>query len=85
MVTPTRVHESVPPPLLLQGSGAVVESLKLDGGLVLKVPEGTEVVVDGVEIKNKGWSVMPLESAESDEVRVCLCVFPCVSHARVTC
>ena len=47
----------------------ILESLNLDGGLVLVVPDGTEVLVKDVTIVNKGTVLVPVAPDEPDEVR----------------
>ena len=53
----------------MQGAGIELESLTLDGALLLSVPEGTTVVVKDVAVKNKGHRIVPVPADEKDEVR----------------
>lgn len=57
-----------PPPstLVLEGEGLKLESLKLDGALVIKACEGARVLVRGLEVCNEGWEMVPLPQDGSE-------------------
>lgn len=46
--------------MLLSGEGLEIESLELDGALVIKAGEGARVSVRGLKVSNRGWGMMPL-------------------------
>lgn len=53
--------------MLMQGD-VVLESLDLDGTLWIEAPEGTQVTVRKVVVKNKGWAFEPVAANDPDEV-----------------
>jgi len=53
--------------LVLEGN-VVVETLELDGCLVVKAAPGATVTLRGLKVQNAGWRFVPTE--ESDEPRL---------------
>ncbi|GAB5029796.1 udp-sugar pyrophospharylase-like [Nannochloropsis oceanica] len=68
--SPDRVTIGGEATLVLQGPGEVeVQSLELEGALVLSVGKGTTVIVKDMVVKNKGHVVVPISGKdEPDEV-----------------
>lgn len=44
--------------LVLDGHHIKVQSLDLDGALVIKAGDETHITVDGLKIRNKGWEIV---------------------------
>jgi UDP-sugar pyrophosphorylase len=56
--------------LVVEGAGVRIESLELDGALVIRACAGANVVVKGLTVKNKGWTYAPVtEGNEIDTLR----------------
>jgi hypothetical protein len=53
--------------LVLSGSGLVVESLDLDGALVVECEEGATGTIQNLSVKNSGW-VKVSDDSNIDEV-----------------
>ena len=53
--------------LVLSGDGLVIESLNLDGALVVECEEGASGVIRDLSVKNKGWKKVA-DGASKDEV-----------------
>jgi len=53
--------------LVLSGDGLVIESLNLDGALVVECEEGASGVIRDLSVKNKGWKKV-VDGASNDEV-----------------
>lgn len=51
--------------LVVEGPGVRIRGLKVDGALVIRAAEGAEVVVDGLEVENKGWRWAPIEEVRA--------------------
>lgn len=45
---------------MLEGEGLVLETLDLDGALVIKAVPGARVSVRGLKLSNDGWVMVPL-------------------------
>lgn len=60
--TPEKVKISAKSSLVVQGA-VVIESLDLDGALIVECPEGETLVVKDLVVKNDGWT---REAAEAD-------------------
>jgi hypothetical protein len=57
--------------LVVNGAGVTIKSLDVDGALVIDAAPGVELVIEGLTVKNKGLSFVPLseeETATADEV-----------------
>lgn len=65
--TPSAVKISDRSVLLVEGSGVTIKSLDLDGTLVIRAVEGAKVVVDGLVVKNDGWSYQQLTEADLED------------------
>ena len=56
--------------LVVEGSGVTLESLTLDGALVIKACAGANVTVKGLTVANKGWTYAPVTAGtEIDTLR----------------
>eukprot|EP00746_Dinoflagellata_sp_MGD_P136207 gnl/MRDRNA2_/MRDRNA2_70176_c0_seq2.p1 gnl/MRDRNA2_/MRDRNA2_70176_c0~~gnl/MRDRNA2_/MRDRNA2_70176_c0_seq2.p1 ORF type:complete len:985 (+),score=187.28 gnl/MRDRNA2_/MRDRNA2_70176_c0_seq2:25-2955(+) len=53
--------------LLLDGD-IIIESLHLEGALVVKASPGARVILRGLRVVNEGWVLEPTNDSESDEV-----------------
>jgi UDP-sugar pyrophosphorylase len=42
--------------LIVEGSGVNLKNVEVDGTLIIKACEGAKVTVDGLKVKNKGWT-----------------------------
>ena len=66
-LNPSSVKISARSSLVVEGSGVTVESLDLDGALVVKCEDGASGSIRDVVVKNKGW-VKVADEDSSDEV-----------------
>jgi UDP-sugar pyrophosphorylase len=64
---PSQVKISSRSSLVIKSSGVVIESLNLDGALVVECEEGASGVVRDLAIKNQGWSKVVDESSDAPE------------------
>lgn len=64
--SPEKVKISSRSSLIVRGSGVVIESLDLDGALVIEGKHGKSLTIADVVVKNDGWVVTPDDS--DDEV-----------------
>lgn len=64
--SPSMIKISGKSSLVLSGSGLVVESLDLDGSLVVECEEGATGIIQNLSVKNSGW-VKVSEDANDDE------------------
>ena len=64
---PSMIKISGKSSLVLSGSGLVVESLDLDGALVVECEEGATGIIQNLSVKNSGW-VKVSDDANDDEV-----------------
>jgi len=67
---PYRVKISPKSSLVISGSGVVVESLELDGALVIECPEGQKMVIKDLVVKNKGWERVPAEDDSPEFIKM---------------
>lgn len=66
---PEKVVISERSSLVVDGSGVVIESLDLDGALVIECEEGaTGGVINNLVVKNKGWEYDTTESKDDNEI-----------------
>ena len=67
--TPSAVRLSASSTLLLQGDlrGLRIESLDLDGALVVRLCAGAKLTIKHANAKNSGWAFEPLADGETDE------------------
>lgn len=54
--------------LVVKGSGVVIESLELDGCLVVEVDPGETVTIKDLVVKNEGWVQVPVSQSENEIV-----------------
>jgi UDP-sugar pyrophosphorylase len=65
---PSNVKISSRSSLVVRGSGVIIESLDLDGALVIECEEGASGVIRNLIVKNAGWEKVACETNECDEV-----------------
>lgn len=69
--TPQNVKISKSSSLVVNGSGVVIESLDLDGALVIDCEEGATGVIRDLVVRNKGWEkVIGVSSAPEEYIRI---------------
>ena len=64
--SPSQVKISKTSSLVVSGSGVVIESLDLDGALVINCEEGASGVIKDLTVKNKGWEKVADESNSNE-------------------
>jgi len=65
--SPSSVTISKSSSLVISGSGVVVDSLDLDGALIINCEEGATGIIRNLAVRNKGWEKVADES-NSDEI-----------------
>ena len=68
--TPEKVSISSRSTLVVKGAGIVIESLELDGCLVVEADPGETVTIKDLVVKNDGWVQVPVEDSETEIVRM---------------
>jgi UDP-sugar pyrophosphorylase len=56
--------------LIVRGSGVVIESLKLDGCLVIDVDDGEKIRIKGEVVKNEGWIRVKDENSKDEIIKM---------------
>eukprot|EP00985_Skeletonema_marinoi_P021134 scaffold12828_cov175-Skeletonema_marinoi.AAC.3 len=56
--------------LVLSGQGLTIESLDLDGAVVIECEEGASGVIRNLSVKNKGWWKQPDASSDVEVIRM---------------
>ena len=64
--SPEKIKISSRSTLVVRGPGVTIESLDLDGALIIDVDRGEEAIVRDLVVKNDGWEQVPV-SRDSDE------------------
>ncbi len=64
---PSKIKISSRSSLVIKGEGVTIESLDLDGALVIECEEGATGVIRNLVVKNKGWKKVIDESNASKE------------------
>ena len=64
--TPEKVNISAKSSLVVKGSGVVIESLDLDGALVIECEEGAKGVIRNLTVMNAGWVLSPVVTSEDE-------------------
>lgn len=64
--TPERVQISARSSLVVKGSAVVIESLYLDGALVIECEEGATGVIRDLHVVNAGWALRPVASSANE-------------------
>lgn len=64
--TPEKVNISANSSLVVKGSGVVIESLDLDGALVIECEEGAKGVIRNLTVTNAGWMLSPVVTSEDE-------------------
>jgi hypothetical protein len=65
---PTSVYISARSTLVVRGSGVVIESLNLDGTLIIDYRDGEKVTITDKEVVNGGWVRIKDDEINADEV-----------------
>jgi len=56
--------------LIVKGSGVVIESLNLDGCLVVDAGPGEQIIIRDKVVKNDGWVQVPVSDSDTEIVRM---------------
>jgi UDP-sugar pyrophosphorylase len=64
--TPEKVNISANSSLVVKGSGVMIESLDLDGALVIECEEGAKGVIRNLTVTNAGWMLSPVVTSEDE-------------------
>jgi len=56
--------------LVVKGAGVVIESLELDGCLVVEADPGETLTIKDLVVKNEGWVQVPVEDSETEIIRM---------------
>lgn len=56
--------------LIVRGPGVTIESLDLDGALVIDVDRGEEAIVRDLVVKNDGWEQVPVAKDEDEKIQM---------------
>jgi len=67
---PSKVKISACSSLVVNGNGVVIESLDLDGALVIECEDGASGVIRDLVVKNKGWQKVQDESSDVEIIRM---------------
>ena len=67
---PSKVKISANSSLVVSGSGVTIESLDLDGALVIECEEGATGVIRNLVVKNKGWTKVADESSADETIKM---------------
>lgn len=67
---PSAVKISGRSSLVLRGEGLVIESLDLDGALVIECEKGASGVIRNLTVKNKGWVKLSAETSTDEVIRM---------------
>lgn len=65
---PSMINISSRSSLVVEGNGIIIESLDLDGALVIKCEDGASGQVCGLVVKNKGWEKVMDDSSDSSDI-----------------
>ena len=68
--SPSDVKISSRSTLIVKGSGVVIESLDLDGALVIDCADGEQVVIKDKVVKNQGWVFVPDETSNDEVIKM---------------
>lgn len=66
--TPEKVKISSRSTLVIRGPGVTIESLDLDGALVIDVDRGEEAIVRDLVVKNAGWELTPVPDDPDEKI-----------------
>jgi UDP-sugar pyrophosphorylase len=68
--TPDKVKISPRSTLVVRGEGVTIESLDLDGCLIVDVDKGETAVIRDLVVKNAGWVQTPVKDSDEEVVRM---------------
>eukprot|EP00934_Nitzschia_sp_Nitz4_P008011 Nitzschia sp. Nitz4//scaffold165_size50357//3008//5415//NITZ4_007013-RA/size50357-processed-gene-0.1-mRNA-1//1//CDS//3329538108//8001//frame0 len=66
--TPEKVKISARSTLVIRGPGVTIESLELDGALIIDVERGEEAIVRDLVVTNDGWVQVPVENDPDEKI-----------------
>ena len=66
--SPEKVKISARSTLVLRGPGITIESLDLDGALIIDVDRGEQAVVRDLVVKNDGWVQVPVSTHDDETI-----------------
>lgn len=58
--------------LVLKGRHITINSLDLDGALVVEAGDNTRVTIEGLRVQNKGWNLVPNDPSKEYEEAVAI-------------
>ena len=67
---PTAINISARSTLFIRGSGVVIESLDLDGALIIDYRDGEKVIIKDKVVQNAGWVRVRDETSEDEIVKM---------------
>ena len=68
--SPEKVSITARSTLVVKGSGVVIESLELDGCLVVEASPGETVTIQDLVVNNEGWVQVPVSDSETEIIRM---------------
>ena len=66
--TPEKVKISSRSTLVVRGPGVTIESLELDGALIIDVDRGEEAIVRDLQVTNDGWVFVPVSKHDDEKI-----------------
>lgn len=68
--SPEKVKISSRSTLVCRGPGITIESLELDGALIIDVDRGEEAIIRDLVVKNDGWVQVPTEKHSDERIEM---------------
>jgi len=65
---PSKIKISARSTLVVQGAGVTIESLDLDGALIIECEEGATGVIKDLKVQNEGFARIPVDASDSNEI-----------------
>ena len=65
--SPENVKISARSSLVIRGKNVTINSLDLDGALIISVPDHLEVIINDLKVENEGWERQPVASDAENE------------------
>ncbi len=66
--TPEKIKISARSTLVVRGPGVTIESLELDGALIIDCDRGEEAIVRDLKVQNDGWEFIPVETHDDEKI-----------------
>lgn len=66
--SPEKVKISARSTLVVRGPGVTIESLELDGALVIDCDRGEVAIVRDLKVENEGWEFVPVSTHEDEKI-----------------